>query len=192
MAQAKQSLQASRGFPVHRLKKSNIKGAMGERIGKTSNIRDVENFMKGMQAYTEGLLRTTYGWEFRNDMMGRNGILEAKQMLEDPNTKVLVNRMIENATGNHTRAYEKVINNYTRRLFGERGLDKLASAFRFRGTKPQEIASAKQTQNARQMRDTNFSEEQVSIIDREVDKIFPEFRKFFNASAVSEIGRAHV
>ena len=36
------------------------------------------------------------------------------------------------------------------------------------------------------MRDTNFSEEQVSIIDREVDKIFPEFRKFFNASAVSE------
>ena len=124
MAQAKQSLQASRGFPVHRLKKSNVKGAMGERIGKTSNIRDVENFMKGMQAYTEGLLRTTYGWEFRNDMMGRNGILEAKQMLEYPNTKVLVNRMIENATGNHTRAYEKVINNYTRRLFGERGLDK--------------------------------------------------------------------
>ena len=36
------------------------------------------------------------------------------------------------------------------------------------------------------MRDTNFSEEQVSIIDREVDKVFPEFRKFFNASAVSE------
>ena len=124
MAQAKEQLQASRGFPVHRLKKQNVRGAMGERIGKTSNIRDVENFMKGMQAYTEGLLRTTYGWEFRNDMMGRNGILEAKQMLEYPNTKVLVNRMIENATGNHTRAYEKVINNYTRRLFGERGLDK--------------------------------------------------------------------
>ena len=31
----------------------------------------------------------------------------------------------------------------------EKGLDKLASAFRFRGTKPQEIAVAKQTQQAR-------------------------------------------
>ena len=40
----------------------------------------------------------------------------------------------------------------------EKGLDKLASAFRFRGTKPEEIALAKQTQKARQMRYTNFSE----------------------------------
>jgi len=68
----------------------------------------------------------------------------------------------------------------------ERGLDKLASAFRFRGTKPEEIAKAKQTQQARQMRDTNFSEEMVARIDKDVDKVFPEFRKFFNASTVDE------
>ena len=68
----------------------------------------------------------------------------------------------------------------------ERGLDKLGSVFRFRGTKPQEIALSKQQQNARKMRDTNFSEEMVSRIDTEVDKAFPEFRKFFNASSVEE------
>ena len=68
----------------------------------------------------------------------------------------------------------------------ERGLDKLGSIFRFRGTKPEQIALAKQTQKARSMRDTNFSEEMVSRIDTEVDKVFPEFRKFFNASAVEE------
>ena len=68
----------------------------------------------------------------------------------------------------------------------ERGLDKLGSVFRFRGTKPEEIAIAKQTQKARQMRDTNFSEEMVARIDNEVDKVFPEFRKFFNASSVEE------
>jgi hypothetical protein len=68
----------------------------------------------------------------------------------------------------------------------ERGLDKLGSVFRFRGTKPEEIAKSKQTQKARQMRDTNFSEEMVSRIDTEVDKVFPEFRKFFNASSIEE------
>jgi hypothetical protein len=68
----------------------------------------------------------------------------------------------------------------------ERGLDKLGSVFRFRGTKPQEIALSKQQQNARKMRDTNFSEEMVSRIDTEVDKVFPEFRKVFNTSSVKE------
>ena len=68
----------------------------------------------------------------------------------------------------------------------ERGLDKLASAFRFRGTKPQEVAVAKQVQKGREMRDTNFSSEMVARIDQEVDKVFPEFRKFFNASKVEE------
>ena len=68
----------------------------------------------------------------------------------------------------------------------EKGLDKLASAFRFRGTKPEEVAIAKQQQKARSMRDTNFAEEQVYRIDKEVDKVFPEFRKFFNASKVEE------
>jgi len=67
-----------------------------------------------------------------------------------------------------------------------RGLDKFGAAFRFRGTKPQEVAEAKKTQRAREMRDTNFAEEQVARIDRQVDKVFPEFRKFFNASSVEE------
>jgi hypothetical protein len=68
----------------------------------------------------------------------------------------------------------------------ERALDKLAGAFRFRGSKPEEIAIAKQLQTGRTMRDTNFSEEMVARIDKEVDKVFPEFRKFFNASSVEE------
>ena len=65
-------------------------------------------------------------------------------------------------------------------------LDKFGAAFRFRGTKPQEVAEAKKTQKAREMRDTNFAEEQVARIDRQVDKVFPDFRKFFNASSVEE------
>ena len=68
----------------------------------------------------------------------------------------------------------------------EKGLDKLASIFRFRGTKPEEIAIAKQTQAQRGMRDTNFSEEAVFRIDKEVDKVFPEFRKLFNSSSNEE------
>jgi hypothetical protein len=36
------------------------------------------------------------------------------------------------------------------------------------------------------MRDTNFSQEMVARIDQQVDKVFPEFRKFFNASSVEE------
>ncbi len=68
----------------------------------------------------------------------------------------------------------------------ERGLDKLASIFRFRGTKPQEIATAKQQQKARGMRDTNFAEEKVALIDKEIDRVFPEYRKFFNASSNEE------
>ena len=68
----------------------------------------------------------------------------------------------------------------------EKALDKLASAFRFRGAKPQEVAEAKQLQKGRGMRDTNFAEEQVARIDKEVDKVFPEFRKVFNASTAEE------
>jgi hypothetical protein len=67
-----------------------------------------------------------------------------------------------------------------------RGLDRLASAFRFRGTKPEEIAKAKQVQTGRTMRDTNFSEEMVARIDKEVDKIFPEYRKLLNTSSVKK------
>jgi hypothetical protein len=67
-----------------------------------------------------------------------------------------------------------------------RGLDKFAAAFRFRGTKPLEVAEAKKTQKSREMRDVNFAEEQVARIDRQVDKVFPDFRKFFNASSAEE------
>lgn len=28
------------------------------------------------------------------------------------------------------------------------------------------------------MRDTNFAEEKVALIDKEIDKVFPEYRKF--------------
>ena len=68
----------------------------------------------------------------------------------------------------------------------DKGLDKFGAAFRFRGTKPQQVAEAKKTQKAREMRDTNFAEEQVARIDRQVDKVFPDFRKFFNASSAEE------
>jgi hypothetical protein len=68
----------------------------------------------------------------------------------------------------------------------ERGLDKLASVFRPRSTDPVELARAKQVKDARQMRDTNFSGEMVARIDKQVDKVFPDFRKFFNASTVKE------
>src|SRR6056300_990767 len=67
-----------------------------------------------------------------------------------------------------------------------RGLDRLASAFRFRGTKPEEIAKAKQVQTGRIMRDTSFSEEMVTRIDKQIDTIFPEYRKLLNASSVEE------
>ena len=36
------------------------------------------------------------------------------------------------------------------------------------------------------MRDTNFAEEAVFRIDKEVDKVFPEFRKLFNSSSNEE------
>jgi len=74
---------------------------------------------------------------------------------------------------------------YSSGLF-DQALDKFSAAFRFRGTKPQEVAEAKKTQKAREMRDVNFAEEQVARIDREVDKVFPDFRKFFNASSAEE------
>ena len=65
-------------------------------------------------------------------------------------------------------------------------LDKFASAFRFRGRAPIEVAEAQKTRGARLMRDVNFAEEKVARIDQEVDKVFPEFRKVFNASSVKE------
>ncbi len=61
----------------------------------------------------------------------------------------------------------------------ERAVDKFASVFRFRGSKPIEQAVAKETESTRKMADLNFSMEQVKRIDKEVDAIFPETKKFF-------------
>ena len=61
----------------------------------------------------------------------------------------------------------------------ERAVDKFASVFRFRGAKPVQQALAKETESTRKMADTNFAMEQVKRIDKEMDKIFPETKKFF-------------
>ena len=45
LEKAQEKLTASRGFPVHRLKKQNIPGAMGEQLGTIASIKNVENFM---------------------------------------------------------------------------------------------------------------------------------------------------
>ena len=64
-----------------------------------------------------------------------------------------------------------------------RTLDKVSGVFRARGFKPQELADAKMTEQGRKMADTNFAMEQVTRIDREVKKIFPDTRGFFNKSS---------
>ena len=38
----------------------------------------------------------------------------------------------------------------------------------------------------RKASDANFAEEKVKLIDRKIDKVFPEYRKFFNASSNEE------
>ena len=69
----------------------------------------------------------------------------------------------------------------------EKALDKLASLYLdLEELNHKKIAVAKQQQKARSMRDTNFAEEKVALIDREIDKVFPEYRKFFNASSNEE------
>ena len=60
----------------------------------------------------------------------------------------------------------------------ERAVDKFASVFRFRGAKPVEQALAKETESTRKMADINFAMEQVKRIDKEIDTIFPETKKF--------------
>ena len=67
-----------------------------------------------------------------------------------------------------------------------RTLDKVSGVFRARGFKPQELADAKMTEQGRKMADTNFAMEQVTRIDREVKKIFPDTRGFFNKSSTAQ------
>ena len=71
----------------------------------------------------------------------------------------------------------------------ERFFDKVGSAFRPRGNKPQEIFLAKRTEQGRLMADTNFAMEQVKRIDQEVDKMFPEVKAFLNKSTEDNRGQ---
>ena len=66
-------------------------------------------------------------------------------------------------------------NDKLRRFF-----DKVGSAFRPRGAKPQEIFLAKRTEKGREMADTNFAMEQVKRIDKEVNQMFPTLKNFLN------------
>ena len=61
----------------------------------------------------------------------------------------------------------------------ERAIDKFGSVFRFRGQKPVQQALAKESEQASKMSDTNLAMENVTRIDREMNKIFPETKKFF-------------
>jgi len=68
----------------------------------------------------------------------------------------------------------------------ERTFDKIGGAFRFRGQLPIEQALGKEFEMGFRQADTNLAMEQVTRIDREVNKIFPEANKFFNSSSSSE------
>ena len=60
----------------------------------------------------------------------------------------------------------------------ERKLDKFAGIFRFRGLKPIGQALAKEQESASKMVDTNYAMEQVKRIDKEINNIFPDTKKF--------------
>ena len=68
----------------------------------------------------------------------------------------------------------------------ERTFDKIGGAFRFRGDLPIEEALSKELEVGRKMADTNLAMEQVTRIDKEVNKIFPEANKFFNSASSQE------
>ena len=59
----------------------------------------------------------------------------------------------------------------------ERFFDKVGSAFRARGAKPQELFEGKRTEIGRGMADVNRAKELVKDIDRQVDKIFPFYKR---------------
>ena len=70
----------------------------------------------------------------------------------------------------------------------ERQLDTVASWFRPRGSKPQEMFLAKRTEAGRLMADTNFAKEQVTRIDREVNKMFPSVKSMLNKTVEDDRG----
>jgi hypothetical protein len=63
---------------------------------------------------------------------------------------------------------------------------KVGSVFTPQGTKPREQFLAKETENAAIRADQHLAMEQVSRIDIEVNKLFPETNKFFNAAGKEE------
>jgi hypothetical protein len=67
-----------------------------------------------------------------------------------------------------------------------RTFDKIGSWFRFREAMPEEQALAKEAENALKMKDTNMAMEQVTRIDREVNKMFPEVNKYNRAASEKE------
>ena len=67
-----------------------------------------------------------------------------------------------------------------------RSFDKIGSFFRFRQAMPEEQALAKEAENAFKMKDTNMAMEQVTRIDREVNKMFPDTNKFLRAASSKE------
>ena len=68
----------------------------------------------------------------------------------------------------------------------ERTFDKVGSWFRFRQNMPIEQALAKEAEAGAKMADTNLAMEQVYRIDKEVNSMFPETKKFFNAASTEE------
>ena len=67
-----------------------------------------------------------------------------------------------------------------------RFFDKVGSAFRARGAKPQEIFERKRLEIGRGMADVNQANEIVKQIDREVDRIFPFYKTVANKSVQKE------
>ena len=62
----------------------------------------------------------------------------------------------------------------------KRTFDKIGSAFRPRGEKPQELFLSQRTEKGRKMADTNFAMEQVKRIDKEVNNMYPTVKNFLN------------
>ena len=59
-------------------------------------------------------------------------------------------------------------------------IDNAAGVFRPTSNKPEEMFLAKNAENARKASDANFAMEQVKRIDKEVGKMFPSVKSFFN------------
>ena len=70
-----------------------------------------------------------------------------------------------------------------------RVIDKAASFFRPRGSKPTEIFLSKRAETGKLMADTNFAMEQVKRIDQEVDRMFPEVKSFLSKASETERGQ---